>query len=67
MAQIVDAQPAPQSGTGWRGIVNLNPSVTNMLIVTPTQRQIYLSPSDMKTIQDSVVYSVPTASGRAMI
>ncbi len=60
------AAPIPQAGTGWRGIASLNPNIANLLIATPTQRQIYFS-ADMQTITDSVVYSVPTVSGGTRI
>jgi hypothetical protein len=52
----------PQTGTGWRGVANLNPSTAGLLVATPTQRQIYFT-GDLKSITDSVVYSVPTVSG----
>jgi hypothetical protein len=58
--------PTPQTGTGWRGIASLNPKTANLLIATPTQRQIYFS-ADLKTITNSVVYSVPTVSGKTLI
>lgn len=60
------AAAMPQSGTGWRGVASLNPSTSGLLVATPTQRQIYFT-SDLQTITDSVVYSVPTVSGGTSI
>jgi hypothetical protein len=57
------ADAMPQSGTGWRGVASLTiHSTPGLLVATPTQRQIYFT-SDLKTITDSVVYSIPTVSG----
>jgi hypothetical protein len=66
------AAPIPQAGTGWRGIARLKiaslgpPPTDKLLIATPTQRQIYFS-ADMQTITGSVVYAVPTVSGKTVI
>jgi hypothetical protein len=57
----------PQSGIGWRGLVTLTANPSQTLIVTPTQRQIYFTASDLKTVTDAVVYPVPTASGSLTI
>ncbi len=56
----------PKSGTSWRGVAILNPTTSGLLVATPTQRQIYFT-SDLKTITDSVVYSIPTVSGGTRI
>jgi hypothetical protein len=56
-----------QSGTGWRGLVSLNASEANVLIASPTQRQIYLSSMDPMVVSDSVVVPVPTVSGSLQI
>lgn len=55
-----------QSGTGWRGVASLIPSTSGLLVVTPTERQIYFT-GDLKEITDSVVYSVATVSGGTLI
>ena len=60
------AAAMPQFGTGWRGVAILKPSTPGLLVATPTQRQIYFT-SDLQTITDSVVYSVPTVSGGTSI
>jgi hypothetical protein len=56
----------PQTGTGWRGVANLNPSTSGLLVATPTERQLYFT-GDLQTITDSVVAFVPTASGGTRI
>lgn len=66
-ATTAAAVAVPQSGTGWRGSAILTPNPANQLIATPTQRQIYFSSADLKTVADSVVYAVPTGSGKTVI
>ena len=57
----------PQSGIGWRGTVFLQPNSPDFLIATPTQRQIYYTSATLMTVTDSVVYPVPTFSGKTQI
>ncbi|UUL82983.1 hypothetical protein [Sphingomonas qomolangmaensis] len=58
----------PQGGTGWRGTVQINPSTSNALIATPTQRLVYYSGADIDNpVVDAVVYPVPTFNGTTLI
>ncbi|MBO0663057.1 hypothetical protein LQ948_09675 [Jiella sp. MQZ9-1] len=59
----------PQSGTGWRGTVQVDGVRPNMLIATPTQRLVYYRRYDkqFRYFVDATVYPVPTFSGGTMI
>ncbi|KMO40555.1 hypothetical protein ACQVP2_14225 [Methylobacterium aquaticum] len=59
----------PQSGTGWRGTVSINPSVANALIATPTHRLLYVNGTDLSkaTALDAVVYPVATFAGNLRV
>jgi hypothetical protein len=58
-----------QSGTGWRGTVQVNSNSPGALIATPTQRLVYYGQNNPLTsaVLDAVVYPVPTATGRTLI
>ncbi len=65
MSEGAMAMANSQSGTGWRGLVNLNAPNNCGLVASPTHRQIYFTSDDLSKadISNSVVYSIPTASG----
>lgn len=59
----------PQSGTGWRGTVQVNPQQAGSLVATPTQRLVYYNIGAIVTgtVISACVYPVPTFSGGTKI